>query len=143
MGREQGYVHLRANPGFGVFWFIIPLLVVAYLSITFSIGKIFPVYTRGRRDISSCGVVKPKSWRLEGVRIWKLSRTYPDEKPPSLSVLTHRCSLATRKPTQHFLAMSNILVRIRAPYEGWWPTQFHLSRNYGAIFNLRFLNILK
>ena len=26
MGREQGWVHLRANPGFGVFWFITPLL---------------------------------------------------------------------------------------------------------------------
>ena len=26
MGREQGWDHLRANPGFGVFWFIPPLL---------------------------------------------------------------------------------------------------------------------
>ena len=26
MGREQGWGHLRANPGFGVFWFIPPLL---------------------------------------------------------------------------------------------------------------------
>ena len=26
MGKEQGWGHLRANPGFGVFWFIPPLL---------------------------------------------------------------------------------------------------------------------
>ena len=68
------------------------------------------------------GVVRPKSWQLEGVRNWKLSRTYPGEKPPSLSVLTHRYSLATRKPIRHLLAMPWILVRIGAPYEGGWST---------------------
>ena len=75
----------------------------------------------GRRDLSSCEVYKPKSWRLEGVRIWKLSRTYPGEKPPSLSVLTHGCSLVKRKPTRHLLTMPYILVRIGAPYEGGCP----------------------
>ena len=80
------------------------------------------------------GVVRPKSWRLEGVRIWKLSRTYPGEKPPSLSVLMHWCSLTTR----HLLVMPNILVRLGAPCEGEWFTQFHLPRNYGTIFNPRF-----
>ena len=35
--------------------------------------------------------------------------------------------------------MPNIQVRIRAPYEGGWPTRFHLPRNYGTISNSRFL----
>ena len=92
---------------------------------------------------SSVGVYRPKSWCLEGVMIWKLSRAYPGEKPPSLSVLTHRCCLATRKPTQHLLAMSYILVRIGAPYEGWWPTPFRLPRNYGTIFKPKIFKIIK
>ena len=87
---------------------------------------------------SASGVVS-SGWQLDGVRIWKLSRTYPGEKPPSLSVLTHGDSLATRKPTWHLLAIPCLLVRIRAPYEGRWSTQFHLPRNYGTIFNPRFL----
>ena len=114
--------------------------VQAYLWTTSFIGRIFLVYTQGRRDLSSSGVVS-SGWRLDGVRIWKLSRTYPGEKPPSLSVLTHRLSLATRKPTRHLLAIPWILVRIRAPYESGWSTQFHLPRNYGTIFNSRFFNI--
>ena len=72
-------------------------------------------------------------------RIWKLSRTYPGEKPSSLSVLTHRYSLATHNPTRHLLAMPWVLMRIRAPYESRWSTPFHLPRNYGTIFNPRFL----
>ena len=55
-------------------------------------------------------------------------------KPLSLSVLTHGCSPATRKPTRHLLTMPYILVRIGAPYEGWWSSPFHLPRNYGIIF---------
>ena len=85
--------------------------------------------TQGSHDLSSCGEVSPKYRRLEGVRIWKLSKTYPGEKPPSLSVLTHRYSLATRKPTRHLLTMPYILVRIGAPYEGELFVQFHLPRN--------------
>ena len=38
---SQGWDHLRANLGFGEFWFILPLLVVAYLSPTSFIGMIF------------------------------------------------------------------------------------------------------
>ena len=114
--------------------------VQAYLWTTSFIGRISPVYTWGRRDLGSSGVVN-STWRLDSVRIWKLSRTYPDEKPPSLSVLTHRHSLATRKPTRHLLAMPCILVRVGAPYEGRWSIPFHLPRNYGTIFNPRFLNI--
>ena len=41
MGREQGWDHLRANLGFGVFWFIPSLLVIAYLPPTSFIGRIF------------------------------------------------------------------------------------------------------
>ena len=112
----------------------------AYLQPTSFIGRIFPsLYIWGRRDLVSNGVVS-SGWRLDGVRIWKISRTYPGEKPPSFSVLTHRLSPATLKPTRHLLAMPWILVRIGAPYEGRWSTQFHLPRNYGSIFNPRFLN---
>ena len=118
MGREQGWGHLRATPWFGVFWFIPPLLSKPifeqpHLKRGFSL-----VCTQGRRDLSSIVVYRTKSWRLEGVRIWKLSRTYPGEKPPSLSVLTHGCSLVTRKPKRHLLAKPSILVRIGTPYEG-------------------------
>ena len=41
IGREQGWGHFRANPGFGVFWFIPLLLVVPYLPPTSFIGRIF------------------------------------------------------------------------------------------------------
>ena len=112
--------------------------VQAYLCTTSFIGRIF-LGLQSRHDLSSCGVYRPKSWRLEGVRIWKFSRTYPGEKPPSLSVLTHRCSLVTRKPRRHLLIIPCILVKIGAPYESWWSTPFHLPRNYGTIFNSRFL----
>ena len=37
----SGLVHLRANPGFGVFWFNPLLLTVAYLQSTSFIGRIF------------------------------------------------------------------------------------------------------
>ena len=137
--RPKGCGHLRASSGvWGILVHPSPP-VQAYLWTISFIGRISSVYTWGRHDLSSCGVVRPKSWRLEGVRIWKLSRTYPGEKPPSLSVLTHRSSLVTRKPTRHLLVLPNILVRLGAPYEGEWFTQFHLPRNYGTIFNPRFL----
>ena len=106
MGREQGWGHLRANLGFGVFWFIPPLLSEPIFGQPPLWGGFSLVCTQGRRDLSSSGVYRFKSWRLEGVRIWKLSRTYPGEKPPSLSVLTHWCSLVTRKPTRHLLTMN-------------------------------------
>ena len=41
MGKEQGWGHLRANPGFGVLWIIPPLLLVAYLPPISFIGRIF------------------------------------------------------------------------------------------------------
>ena len=41
MGSEQGWDHLRANLGFGVFWFIPSLLVLAYLLPTSFIERIF------------------------------------------------------------------------------------------------------
>ena len=135
----KGKGHQRVNPGFGECWFIPPLLVSAYLTSTSFIWRIFLGRHTSRRDLSSCGVYRSKSWCLEGFRIWKLSRTYPGEKPPSFSVLTHMCSLATRKPTWHLLTMPYILVRIGAPYEGGWSTQFHLPRNYDTIFNPRYI----
>ena len=137
IGREQGWGHLRATPGFGVFWFIPPLLSKPIFGQPPLYGRFSLVCTQGRRDLSSSGVYRTKSWRLEGVRIWKLSRTYPDEKPFSLSVLTHGCSLVTRKPTRHLLTMPYILVRIGAPYEGRWSIQFHLPRNMAPSLNPR------
>ena len=41
MGREQGWGHMRANPGFGVFWFIPPLLSKPIFGQP-PLGKIFP-----------------------------------------------------------------------------------------------------
>ena len=129
MGREQEWGHLRATLGFGIFWFIPPLLSKPIFEQPPLYGGFSLVCTQGRRDLSSSGVYRTKSWRLEGVRIWKLSRTYPDEKLPSHSVLTHRYSLVTRKPTRHLLTMPYILVRIGAPYKGRWSILFHLPRN--------------
>ena len=40
MTRSSGWGYLRANPGFGVFWFIPLLLTVAYLQQASFIGKI-------------------------------------------------------------------------------------------------------
>ena len=41
-----------------------------------------------RRNFSSILGSQSESWRIEGVRFWKLSRTYLGEKPYSLSVQT-------------------------------------------------------
>ena len=97
MGREQGWCRLRANPGFGVFWFIPPSCPSLSLDNLLYMED-FPWSTQGRRDLSSCWVYRTRSWRLEGVRIWKLSRTYPGEKPPTLFILMHTCSLANASP---------------------------------------------
>ena len=81
----QGWGHLRANLGFGVFWFIPPIPVVVYLPPTSFIGRIF-------FGLSGVGVVlfqaeqSALGWPLEGIRVWKLSRTFPGEKSPSLSL---------------------------------------------------------
>ena len=42
-GRDQEWDHLRANQGFGVFWFIPPLLVVVYFPPISFIWRISPV----------------------------------------------------------------------------------------------------
>ena len=133
MGPPESFLRGLGNPGSSLppGW--------AYLQSTSFIGRIFPsLYTWGRHDLGS--VRGSRIRQLDGVRFWKLSRTYPGEKPSSLSVLTHRPSLATRKPTRRLLAMPWILVRIGAPWESGWYTQFHLPRNYGTIFNSRFFN---
>ena len=57
-------------------------------------------------------------WPLEGVRFWKLSRTYPDEESPSLSVLMQGCCFTTHNPTRHLLAISNIPFGMGVLYEG-------------------------
>ena len=61
MSIEQRWGHLRANLGFGVFWFISPLLVVAYLPPTSFILRIF----------SGLSVVGDLLHQLVGVRVEK------------------------------------------------------------------------
>ena len=83
----------------------------AYLLPTSFIGRIFPsLHSWGRRDLGLVQGSQSASWWLEGVRIWKLSWTYPGEKPPQFSLSTQKWCLATRNPT--------IPVEIRAIYEG-------------------------
>ena len=134
MGSPESFIR-----GLGNHWFI-PPSCPSLSPANLLYREDFPKSTHGVGvTLIQDGVVNA-TWQLDGVRIWKLSRTYPGEKPPSFSVLTHKHSLATRKPTRYLLAMPCILVRIRAPYEGRWPTQSHLPRDYGVIFNPRFLN---
>ena len=109
--------HLRANPGFGVFWFILTLLAVAYLQPTSFIGRIF-------FGLSGVGVALSQTgwsdldWPIRGVRIWKLSRTYPSDKPPLFSLPMQRYCFATRNPTRHLLTIPNIPVGMKFVYEG-------------------------
>ena len=53
--------------------------VQAYLWATSFIERIFSSLHTESAWPKFMRVVRPKSWRLEGVRIWKLSRTYPGE----------------------------------------------------------------
>ena len=117
------------------------LSVWAYLQPTSFIERIFlSLHTWGRRYLSSVHVSQSEHWRLENVRFWKLSRTYPGEKPSSLSVPTHKDCLSTRKSTQHLLAMSRILVRIRAlyncPIPCSVPPPLELLLHFPKIFNM-------
>ena len=67
MSREQGWGHLRANPVFGVLWFIPPLLVVAYLPPASFIRRIFSGLFVVVLAWVQCGV-DDGTHRLEGVR---------------------------------------------------------------------------
>ena len=58
MGREQGWGHLRATPGFGVFWFIPPLLSKPIFGQPPLWGGFSLVCTQGRRDLSSSEVYR-------------------------------------------------------------------------------------
>ena len=79
------------------------------------------------------------SWLLEGVRVWKLSKTYPGEKPSSLSLPTQGCCFVKCKPTKHLLTIPNIPERMRALYE---RLMTHLPRdsaqNFLKIFKYSF-----
>ena len=116
--RPQGWGHLRANPWFRVFWFISSLLAEPIFSQPPLYRGFSPIYIHGVGVVLFQAGKSALGWPLRGVRFWKLSLTYPGEKPPSLSVLTHRCCLATCKPKRHLLAILNILMRIGALYEG-------------------------
>ena len=110
--RLQGLDHLRVNPGFSVFWFIAPLLVVAYLQSTSFIWRISSGLSRVGVSLFQIGQ-SALDWPLRSVLVWKLSRTYPGEKLPSLSLPKQGCCFATR----HLLAIPKIPVRMRALYE--------------------------
>ena len=115
-GSAQGWGLLRASSGFGES-LVYPSPPDDSLSpANLLYREDFPKSTHGVGVTLIQDKVVNATWQLDGVRIWKLSRAYPDEKPPSFSVLTHKHSLAKRKPTRHLLAMPCILVRIRAPY---------------------------
>ena len=93
MGREQGWVYLRATPGFGVFWFIPPWLGLSSANLLYWEGF------SGQLEIGMALLQTGQSalgWPLEGVRVWKLSRMYPDEKPPPFSLPTQWWCFATR-----------------------------------------------
>ena len=133
MGQEQGCHHLKANPGFGVFWYILQLLAVAYLQPTSFIEKIFSGLSwvvMALFQIRSSAL----DWPQRGVRVWKLSSKYPDEKPSSLSLPTQGCCFSTLKPTRHLLAMPNIIVEMGALYEGLMTRSAPLTKSYGDIF---------
>ena len=112
----QGWGYLRTNPWFWVFWFIPPLLTVAYLQPTSFIDWIFS-------GLSKVGVTLFQTWwstlglSLGGFRVWKLNRTYPDEKPPPFSFPMQGCCFVTRKPSRHLLAIPNISVKMEALYK--------------------------
>ena len=55
---------------------------------------------------------------LGSVRVRKLRRTYPGEKPPSFSLSTQGCCLATCKPTRNLLVIPNIPIRMGILYDG-------------------------
>ena len=79
----QGWGHLRAIPGFGVFWFI-PSLLAGPISSQPPLYRGFsPVYIHGVGMTLAQIRVVSYYWQLEGVKNWKLSRTYPGEKLPS------------------------------------------------------------
>ena len=67
MDREQGWDHLRANQGFGEFWFIPPLLMLAYLTPTSFIWRIFSCLSGVGLAWVQCGI-DDRTHRLEGVR---------------------------------------------------------------------------
>ena len=133
MGKASRMIHLRVNPGFGVFWFIPPLLAEAYLHPTSFIERIF-------FGLSRVGVVLFQTgrlalgWPLGGARVWKLSRTYPDEKSPPFSLPTQGCCFVMSKPTRYLLTISTIPVMMKPFMKVWWPVQLHLLESYGEIF---------
>ena len=101
---------------FEVFWIIPPLLDDAYLQSTFFIWRIFSGLSGVGATLSHTGL-SALGWPLGGVRVWKLSRTYPGEKPPPFSLPMQGCWFVTRKPTRHLPAIPNILVGMGALYE--------------------------
>ena len=151
-GRQQPYLIQRGRSKDGVTWELIRGLGYSASSL-FSCPSLSLDNLLYREDFLVCihrvgvafvqfGVVSG-TWRLEDVRIWKLTLTYPGEKPSSLSVLTHGCNLITRKPTWHLLTMPYILVRIEAPYECRWSTRSTCPWTMVQSLTQDFLNIQK
>ena len=132
--KQRERSHLRANPGFG--YSVLSLLTVVYLQSTSFIGRIFFGLSVVGMALFQTGQWA-LSWPLGGIRVWKLSSTYPDEKSSSFSLLTH-------KPTRNLLAIPNIPVGMGALYEGPMTRlvppahglRRHLSQEIKKIINL-------
>ena len=90
--------------------------------------------TWGWRDLVSIQGSQSASWRLEGVKVWKLSRAYLGEKPPPFSLPMQGSCFQTRKPIQHLLTISNIPVEWDPFMMVWLSFQLHIPRSYGDIF---------
>ena len=85
MSEERWMDHLRVNPGLGYYGSSFSSVGLCLSPVNLLYRENFPnLHTWGRHDLGSIQGNQSESWRLEGVRIWKLSRTYPGEKPPSL-----------------------------------------------------------
>ena len=131
-GEEWSY--LRANPDLGIFWFIPPLLAVAYLQPTSFIGRIFSGLSRVdvalfQKEQSALG------WPIGGFRVWKLSKMYHGEKPPPFSLPTQGCFFSCVSPQCTCWHYPTSLWGWEPFTRVWWPVQFHLPRSYGCVFS--------
>ena len=131
--RPLKWVHLRTNPGFKKFWFIPTFLTAFLLQSTSFKERIFFSLSGIGLNFVQIGVVSCH-WRLEGVRVWKLSRTYPGEKPSSLSVPTQGCYFAKCKSTQHCWQYLASQWRWEPFKRVKWPVQSQLPRDNSDIF---------
>ena len=104
-----------------------------YLQPTSFIGKIFSRSYEIGVALFQAGC-PALDWSLEGVRFWKLSKTYPDEKQSSLS-------LPTKDEDLPYASLHNTCWQYTTsqwrsePFTRFrWPAQSYLPRDYSDIF---------